>query len=482
MNFLKRAFYSVTKKKGRSILLAAALLIITNLVLTGIAIKSAAQKSTEFARRQLGSEVTLAPDINKVMSKTQRSGEGGFQLKLDPLTEDIANKVKDLEHVKAYNYTASLMANASGFKPVEVKNDSSNQDNKNGTVKIIGKPGGGGKVPDVSVTGALFTELLGEFANSTSKLVQGRHLGEEDKNKKTMMIEKRLAEENSIKLGDKLKLDSAQGKSTEEFEVVGIYETKASPGQVMGDLPFLSPYNKIYTSYNQAALLKQAEGQEASTIDSAVYYIDDPMNIEKFKEDAWEVGIDKEKYSLDANDDSYKKMIGPIENVASYANKLMIIVASAGAVILALILMLSIKERNYEIGVLVSMGEKKEKIVGQFIAEMFIITAVALSISMFTGNAIAGRISSEMVKKEVAMAEKLQEQNPAGKMMVFRIGGAAAPSGKDVKSIDKLNINITAGDFGKLSAISLIIAVIAVLLPCVEIFRFSPKTILARND
>ncbi len=55
-----------------------------------------------------------------------------------------------------------------------------------------------------------------------------------------------------------------------------------------------------------------------------------------------------------------------MNNVASFARNIVLIVAIAGAIILALIVMLMVRERRFEIGVLMSLGESKLKIIGQF--------------------------------------------------------------------------------------------------------------------
>ncbi len=44
-------------------------LIVTNLVLAGFAIQNASQKASDLAREKLGADVTLQPDIEKIMKK-----------------------------------------------------------------------------------------------------------------------------------------------------------------------------------------------------------------------------------------------------------------------------------------------------------------------------------------------------------------------------------------------------------------------------
>ena len=59
-----------------------------------------------------------------------------------------------------------------------------------------------------------------------------------------------------------------------------------------------------------------------------------------------------------------------------------------GITVLSLILILWLRERIREIGILLSIGVSKIKIVTQFILELLFISLPSLVLSLFTGNAI----------------------------------------------------------------------------------------------
>ncbi|MDZ7543050.1 FtsX-like permease family protein, partial [Clostridium perfringens] len=154
-------------------------------------------------------------------------------------------------------------------------------------------------------------------------------------------------------------------------------------------------------------------------IHNAIYYMDDPMNIESFKNDVKASGINLEDYKLDAKDSLYKQMMGPIENVGSFSKTMVIIVAIAGAVILSLIIILSLKDRRYEIGVLMSMGESRLKIISQLLVEIMIVACIAFSISTFTGNAVAQKIGTNLLQNEVNVTEKQENPQPSNSGVVM---------------------------------------------------------------
>ena len=65
-----------------------------------------------------------------------------------------------------------------------------------------------------------------------------------------------------------------------------------------------------------------------------------------------------------------------------------------------MILMLWIRERIHEIGILLSIGVNRYKIIIQFIAELFYISIPSVILSFVIGNSLANKILSEMISRE----------------------------------------------------------------------------------
>ena len=59
MNFLNRTFLSVNARKGKSLLQLFVFSVIFTLVLAGLSIQTAADKSADLARKQLGGQQNL---------------------------------------------------------------------------------------------------------------------------------------------------------------------------------------------------------------------------------------------------------------------------------------------------------------------------------------------------------------------------------------------------------------------------------------
>ena len=203
-------------------------------------------------------------------------------------------------------------------------------------------------MPEVSFSGTIATNLLSDFKNGDSKIAEGRGITKDDAGKNVAIIEKNLAKENSLKVGSKIQVASIDENTTLELEVVGIYEANSDESTNDNrNMDFLNPYNKIYMPYDVVSKVSTGDSTNSKNITSAVYFMDNADNIESFREYAKNKKIDLETYTLDANDQLYTQMVGPIENVGSFSKTLVATVSIAGAMILVLIIALSLKDRKY---------------------------------------------------------------------------------------------------------------------------------------
>lgn len=466
-------------KKGKTLLQLFVFTMICLLVLTGITIQSAAVKSSELAREQLGGSVTLKVDREKMMQEQQESGDRK-RFESTPISVKSAEKLASLDHVKSYNFISSTSALADNFDPIESGDEDSSDSNSDEPAGPGGDEQGGRQMmqADVSIDGVTSTALVSEFSDGTSKITEGRALTKDDVNKKVAVIEETLAEENKLKIGDTIKVKASSDEATTiNLKIVGIYKTTSSGDNQAQNFAFLNPYNKIYTPYTAASALKGDDYKNA--IDEAAYNMDDASNIDAFIASAKKTGIDLDTFTLDANDQLYQQMVGPIENVASFSKNVVYLVTIAGAVILGLIVMMSIRERKYEMGVLMAIGEKRWKLIGQFLTEILMIAVLAIGISALTGSLIAEQIGNQLLSQQI---EQTSASQSAGGMMGPGGGGFFGQSTAQVSAIDQLDIQVSFGDLMALGGIGLLIAMFATLLPSISVLRLHPKTILTKQE
>ncbi|MCC3687572.1 ABC transporter permease [Bacillus cereus] len=475
MNFIKRAILSMKKRIGTSLILMAVFLIVTNLVLAGFTIQNASKKAADAARKKLGADVTLGLDFDKLGKQARETGEMPKPPKLNTKETDQIAKSK---HVKDYNYITHNFGIADGFKLV----GASEGEEGKGKAGMVAAAGGSGSGTEIDMNSSLMIEgvrktaLQESFKNGKSKIVDGKPITEQMQDQNVALMEKRLAEQNNLKVGDKVKVQSGDKKETLEIEIIGIYETNEQPmGQ--NTPPMMNPANKLYMPYST---LKKLEVDEGMSSIQVVYVLNDPQYIDAFKKEAKKSDIDFNYFKLDAHDSLYKQMIGPIENIASTSQMIIYMVSIAGAIILGLIIMLSIKARRKEMGILLSIGEKKWKLMAQFVVEVACIAILAFGLSITTGAKVSQFVGDNLLSSEIATASEETDTPQNGTVMMSGPGGTLQDQKEE--PIDKIDVSVTGEDVGKMGGIGLAIAILATLLPALSILRLNPKQILLKDE
>ncbi|EFQ8110084.1 ABC transporter permease, partial [Listeria monocytogenes] len=496
MNFFKRAWLSMKARKGRSILQLIIFTVVCVLILSGFTIQSAADKASELAREQLGGTVTLTVDREKQMqamrdeaaSSDSSSTESKPQFESSPIDVSDANELAKLNHVASYNYYSSTQALASGFDPIESSGDTSSSNDESSTTAETQGPGGGQGGPqmvdaDLSISGLLDSATSTDFEAGTSELTSGVAITSADKDKNVAMVEENLAEENDWKVGDSFTVTSSDGNTKVTLKIVGIYKTTDSGSDMAQNFSFLNPYNKVYVPYTVANTIKGSDYK--NTVDSAVYTMDDAANISAFEKEAKKVdSIDWDTFKLDANDTLYQQMIGPINSVASFSKNVVYIVSIAGALILGLLVMMQVRDRKYEMGVLLAIGEKRGKLIAQFFVEILIVALVSFGLAAASSHYVAQLAGNQLLAQQNSSTNETttstENRGPGGG------GGQGGPGGfgqsvsnltKNTEQIKELDIQVTLEDMLKMGGIGIGIAFISVLLPATLVLRMNPKTI-----
>lgn len=476
MNFMKRAILSMKKRIGTSLILMAVFLIVTNLVLSGFTIQNASKKAADAARKKLGADVTLSLDFDKLGQQARETGEIPNPPKLK--TKEI-DQLAESKYVKDYNYIANTFGISDGLKLVGASEGEEEGKGKAGMAAVRGGSSSGTEIDmnaSFMIEGVRKTTLQESFKNGKSKIIDGKPITEQMKDQNVALMEKRLAELNNLKVGDKVKVQSGDKKETLEVEIIGIYETNE---QAMGQQapPIMDPANKLYMPHST---MKKLEVDQGISSVQVVYLLNDPQYIDAFKKEAKKSNIDFNYYKLDAHDSLYKQMIGPIENISSTSQMIIYIVSIAGAIILGLIIMLSIKGRRKEMGILLSIGEKKWKLVAQFVVEVVCVAILAFGLSITTGAKVSQYIGDHLLSNEIATASEETDTSQHGTVMMAGPGGTLQNQKED--PIDKIDVSVTGEDVGKMGGIGLAIAIIATLLPALSILRLNPKQILLKDE
>ncbi len=516
MNFIKRAYQYLWAKKGKSVLMIAILSVIMIFVLAGLSIYQAANQAITNAQKSTGATVTLTQnreamfqakekeeDNDQTSSSSEQSQRKTFSR--TPINLSDAKKIAALSGVKSYLYTATTSVDAaSGIEAIESSAETSStsettsgsneatsesKDNEVTSGASQSKQGNGQMPPgeamsqgDFRVQGVSDSSLLTTFTQGEAKIIKGSAITSADEGSNAVLIEKTLAEDNDLSVGDTFKVITSDDKEV-ELKVKGIYETTDAGDELGMQFNFLNPANTLITSYTMVATLK---GGDSETIDEATFTLEDPAKMDSFIKQAEEL-IDTDTFSLQSNDQMYQQMLQPLNNVKGFAKNIIILVGVAGVVILTLIVMLSLKDRRYEMGVLLSLGESRIKLIGQFFIEIIICLVFALGIAGVTGNLVGNALGNQLISQQTTSTQNQQTNNQPGgapgkvqngQTPPSRPGGNRQNPFAASQEVKNLKINVQPKQFMLLTAIAIGIVLIAICFASIGIFRLNPKSIL----
>lgn len=475
---IKNALLSLKKNIGKTILLFVIIVVITNLVIAGLSIQSATQKSMDQIRSSLGNDVTLSIDFRNMM-KNREPGEAVSNE--TSLTTTMADSLKDLKYVESYNYQISTSADSDSISAVENKSDNSN--NQQDTNKPNDQPEQASNQGDFTISANTTMEYLDSFTNSNYTLTDGRLLTSDDANTNNCVIETNLASDNDLSVGDTFTITSTVNDETitQELTIVGIYEIQST--NEIGGAHFNNPVNTIYTDLSVGQTLTGS----SENITSAIYYLDDPENTKAFVELAKKKSdIDFDTFSLDANDRLYQQNASSLESMQSFAKMFVWIVVIAGSAILCLILALTIRNRYYEIGVFLSLGQSKIKIIAQQLIEIGLIAVVAFVISLGTGQLtshyMGNMLESSSSSNVLQMDQKGDQPNDNQQKTNTQTKENFLGNMMQGPSNQELDVSITGENVVQLAGVTAAICIVSIAVPAAYVLRLTPRQILSRKE
>ena len=512
MNYLQRAWASVTRKKGKSLILFAVIFILGNVIAGAIAIQQATGNAEKNIKNSLSASATLAVDYDKIEK------DGGEEFDYESLKSqdlNIINKIGDLPQVAYMDYTMQDYQQVKKIKTI-TSDDMGMMDAL--TYK-------GGDQPGIS-----------DIKKGLIQLKEGRSFDENEmsQGKQVALISTELAKANNVKVGDKLVIDQIQDFSwatdmdeeesdeslsemptlTKEnsvtvnfsVEIIGLFdlvdkskETSKSENQedkFAAEMQKIELQNTVYlpnnaikknTRHIAEAVKKQNASfyesmygdqslddiDEQFTFGQPFYELKSPEEAESFREDAQALLTKYDKVILST--DQYDEVAGPLKQMSKLSKIVLWVAIGAAIVIVSLVVLLFLRDRKHELGVYLSMGEKRSKVIGQIVIEVLMIAIVALTAAVVTGNVIASSVSDSMIATNVKKENETAQDNYEMAAYAYQLGGSSI-SQEDV--LDAYQVKLTPKFVGLFYTVGLITILLAVLVPLLYIVRLNPKKIL----
>lgn len=536
MNFFQRALKNVTRKLSKSMLLALTFFVIGNFVIVGLGISNAAEQAKVLTRKKMRAAITYQMDYDAFYEYVQNLPEDEQQDAYNHypyITTDEIEALMADDRLSSINALTTLTAWPMDFEAVPLNNEYEQRENGSSMSCYIDE--NGQEVceeyvwiePEIFIKANAYPNMI-EFADKMFVMVEGEMFSQEeiDDAAHVCLITDTMAEYNNLSVGDTIEISFESpadfnssfnswyqdlGITEEdvkmELEVIGIFNNMTEVDPTAENFEWMSkmesPENvvlmpdSVYAEYqyNLSSIswdyYKEMwpddeyyqNDDNRPTMDSILsktsvtLLLHDPLEVDNFVEEV-EATLEGQFRELNANNETFKQLARPLDTLTLFASLIVGLVLINAVVIITLVTALTLKTREYEIGVLLSQGVSKLKVVGQFFVELAIVAIIGFTLSVGSGTMIAGKVGEEMLQYQVEFAGLEQTENEDEDHYIGNWNDNYFTEISLEDMVSEYKVDISPLIIGEIYAAGLGIVLISILIPSFMIMRYNPKKIL----
>ena len=452
MYIIKNAWTNIIRGKGRNILIGFIIVAVTISTCIAITINKSATKLVNKYKNNNPIEVSFRMNMMNLKDASDEDKNN-----FDTLSEEDIKKYGDSSLVKDYYYTNEVSLSSNSIEAVSYDNIlNNNEDSK----KPDNMPDNKMNVGDFRLTGYSDPSYIDNFINGTNKIKEGKMFDKNSKDK-VIVISEELAEENNLKVGDKVSFyNNDDENTTYEFEIVGIYENTSEDEDNFMGMNAMNSSNQIYTNITSVNEINQNNTNKMKSSLSAKFYLNSNSDLKKFA----------------------SASLKPVSNLKDFSKTFLIIILIVGSIILSVINLINIRERKYEIGVLRAIGMSKLKVSLQLICEIFIVAMISLIIGTTAGKVTSQPITNKILANEISSYQN-EENNITqnfGSSDFKRPGFDENTKNRkqNVEYVDSLKVNVDIYTVLQLFLVSILLTTISSFISIMLALRYEPNKIL----
>lgn len=525
MFIFKNALLSISRSKGRNLLIGIIVLVIAFSACIGLSIRQASESAKTDTLDSMTVTATISFDRQSMMGNMGRPSDGGgdkggfdrdqFKEQMGAVSSPTLADYQtyaDADSVKDFYYTLTAYLNGSdSFEAVSSETDTTDN------APSMPSFGGGGRGDkgsmfrsgDFTVIGYSNDTAMTAFANGTTAITDGT-VFEEGTADYDCILSEELALYNSLAVGDTVTLtNTALESETYTLTVVGIYQNSEANDLTV---PMFGvgqdPANQIYMSatalqsmVDASVAAQEADENTALTATlSPTYVFADTDAYYQFETDVRTLGL-ADTYTVSSSDiTAFENSLVPLNTLSTMAGWFLIVILVIGAVILIVLNVFNVRERKYEIGVLTAMGMKKRKVALQFLAETLIVTMVAVFAGIGIGTVSSVPVTNALLQNQIEsqQAEQTQMENNFGRPN--NMGGRPddmmqKPDGGDMGGgkmpafmqsaqnyLTEVNAAVNLTVVLQMMGLGVLLSLVSSAVSVLFVMRYDPLKILANRD
>lgn len=230
------------------------------------------------------------------------------------------------------------------------------------------------------------------FRSEVFKVIEGKNIAHEETGK--VLVHEALAKKNQWKVGDKVSLKVLGEEKELELFIQGIFTGKKQEKYTGISSDFSE--NMMFADYTT---MTQIFGKK-KLVTILKILVSDSEKLAALKAEMNKKSVQSEDYEISEEENQFSGMVESLDMVKQMISVMIMAVIGAGIIVLSLVLILWVRERMYEIGILLAIGRSKIKIVGQFILELVLVSLPAMILAAILGRIFVGWILGAVLQKE----------------------------------------------------------------------------------
>lgn len=458
MNTITRGIKNTIRSPLRSVAIILMLAISIGLILSMLVARNSVNSKIDELKSNTGTNITVSP-----------AGVMGFSGGGDPLTSTQISTIKNTAHISSVTETlsdqlgtddtdleSSLELGSFGQRQMrfesssstDTDSSSSSDSTSSSATEDSSRPT---PTPRITVTGTTDPTTLSSNGGSTTVTVKSGKTFASDSTDLVAVIGSALATKNNLSVGDTF---TAYSKT---ITVIGIYTTD----NTFQNSSIIMPLATLQTLTDQSG-----------DVSSVVVKVDSTENVSSV--------VTSLKSSLGTKADvtseaeMAEQSVSSLKGIASLALAGVIGSAIAGAVIILLAMIMIVRERRREIGVIKAIGGSNRKVVTQFVSEAMTITIFGTIIGLVLGILVAGPMTTSLVSSQSSTTSSQTQQTGPGGAMGMMKGGM-----DQIKNnFTQVTSSLTPQVFVSAIGITLLISIIGSAIPAWFIARIKPAEVL----
>ena len=448
MNVITRGIKNALRSPLRSGAIVLMLAISVGLILSMLVARGSVNSKIDEVKSTAGTNITITP-----------AGVNGFAGGGNPLTSAQLATITSTAHIASTsatlsdqlgttdtNLTASLTMGSFGNRQARFENPNSSTTSGESPSIASTRPA---PTPRITVTGTTNPNSI-STDGSNLNITSGAIIDGSSSNL-VALVGTDLATKNTLTVG------STFTAYTKTITVSGIFST----GNKFQDSGIIMPLATIQTLTSQAGAVTSVTAK----VDSSSNVADTVTSLKSSLGTAADITSQAEQAAAS---------VSSLESIAGLALAGVIGATIAGAVIVLLAMVMVVRERRREIGVIKAIGGTNNKVMAQFITEALTLTIIGSIIGLTLGVLVSGPMTNSLVsssQSSSSTASANRGQGGAGAM--FRSG-----FGQINRNLTSVTSSITPTIFASAIGITLLIAIIGSAVPAWFIARISPAEVL----